>query len=68
MRDLRPLVAKADHCEVLVAPPLTALRASADAARGSNIAVAAQNVHWDNEGAHTGDISPGCWWTRAPAT
>jgi triosephosphate isomerase (TIM) len=57
IRDLRPLVAKADHCEVIVAPPFTALRAAADAARGSNIAVAGQDVHWDVEGAHTGDVS-----------
>jgi len=58
VRDLRPLVDKVEHCEVVVAPPFTALRATADAALGSNIGIAAQNVHWDNEGAHTGDISP----------
>jgi triosephosphate isomerase (TIM) len=58
VRDLRPLVDKADHCEVIVAPPFTALRAAADAARGSNIGIAGQDVHWDKEGAHTGDISP----------
>ena len=56
---LKPLVASAEHCEVVVAPPFTALRAVADAVKGSNIAVAAQNVHWDKEGAHTGDIAPG---------
>ncbi|HUI43513.1 MAG TPA: triose-phosphate isomerase [Terriglobia bacterium] len=57
VRDLRPMVARAEHCEVIVAPPFTALRAAADAARGSNIAVAGQDLHWDAEGAHTGDIS-----------
>jgi len=55
---LKPLVATADHCEVVVAPPFTALRAAADAVKGSNISVAAQEVHWDKEGAHTGDVSP----------
>jgi len=55
---LKPLVAKSDHCEVVVAPPFTALRAVAEAAKGSNISVAAQDVHWDKEGAHTGDVSP----------
>lgn len=55
---LRPLVANATHCEVVVAPPFTALRAVAEAVKGSNIAVAAQDVHWDKEGAHTGDVSP----------
>src|SRR5215469_9276652 len=57
VRDLRPLVAKAEHCEVIVAPPFTAIRAAAEAARGSNIAVAGQDVHWAAEGAHTGDVS-----------
>ena len=56
---LKPLVADASHCEVVVSPPFTALRAVAMAVKGSNIAVAAQNVHWDKEGAHTGDIAPG---------
>jgi triosephosphate isomerase len=56
---LKPLVADASHCEVVVSPPFTALRAVAVAVKGSNIAVAAQNVHWDKEGAHTGDIAPG---------
>ncbi|MFB3921255.1 MAG: triose-phosphate isomerase [Terriglobia bacterium] len=54
---LKPLVANASHCEVVVAPPFTALRAAAEAAKGSNIAVSAQDCHWDKEGAHTGDVS-----------
>ena len=57
VRDLTPLVRGVSHCEIIVAPPFTALRAAADAARGSNIAVAGQDVHWDVEGAHTGDVS-----------
>jgi triosephosphate isomerase len=56
---IKPVAAKADHCEVVVAPPFTALRAAAEAARGSKVGVAAQNLHWDKEGAHTGDISAG---------
>ena len=55
---LKPRVEKAEHCEVVVAPPFTALRAVAEAARGSKIAVGAQDLHWDKEGAHTGDVSP----------
>ncbi len=55
---LRPLVVNSPHCEVVVAPPFTALRSVADAVKGSNIAVSAQDVHWDKEGAHTGDVSP----------
>ena len=56
---IKPVAAQADHCEVIVAPPFTALDAAADAADGSRVAVAAQNCHWDKEGAHTGEISTG---------
>jgi len=55
---IKSVAAAADHCEVVVAPPFTALSAAAQAAKGSKVAVAAQDVHWDKEGAHTGDIAP----------
>src|SRR5512135_333554 len=55
----KPLAEKADHCEVVVAPPFTALAAAAKAAQGSKVKVAAQDLHWDKEGAHTGDVAPG---------
>ena len=58
IEELKPRVAKVGHCEVVVAPPFTALAEAAQAAKGSRIGIAAQDVHWDNEGAHTGDISP----------
>jgi triosephosphate isomerase len=54
---IKPVAAQASHCEVIVAPPYTALAAAAGAAKGSKVSVAAQNCHWDKEGAHTGDIS-----------
>ncbi|HKT13704.1 MAG TPA: triose-phosphate isomerase, partial [Terriglobia bacterium] len=56
---LKGAVAKVQHCDVVVAPPFTALADAAQAAKGSKIGIAAQNVHWDSEGAHTGDIAPG---------
>jgi triosephosphate isomerase len=62
VKDLRARFAKVDHCEIVVAPPFTARRAVADVLRGSNIAVAAQDCHWDKEGAHTGDVSPAMLW------
>ncbi len=55
---LKPRVVRAEDCEVVVAPPFTALRAVAEAARGSRIRVAAQDAHWEKHGAHTGDVSP----------
>jgi triosephosphate isomerase (TIM) len=53
----RPLVAASKHCDIVVAPPYTALIAAADAARGSGIMIAAQNVHGRPDGAFTGEIS-----------
>lgn len=55
---LKPIAARARHTDVVVAPPFTALRAAAEAARGSEVRIAAQDCHWDKEGAHTGDVSP----------
>jgi triosephosphate isomerase (TIM) len=54
---LKPVVERARHCDVVIAPPFTALRAAAAAARGSELRIAAQDLHWDKEGAHTGDVS-----------
>lgn len=54
---LKPLVANANHCEVIVAPPYTALKAVADRLEGSNINVAAQDVSTETKhGAHTGEV------------
>lgn len=54
---LKPLVANANHCEVIVAPPFTALKSVADRLEGSNIKVAAQNISAElKHGAHTGEI------------
>jgi triosephosphate isomerase len=44
--------------DVLVAPPFTALSAVAEALRGSDVILGAQNMHWEREGAFTGEISP----------
>jgi triosephosphate isomerase len=56
--ELKPLVANANHCEVVIAPVFTALRSVADRLEGSNIKVAAQNCSTQTEfGAHTGEVS-----------
>jgi triosephosphate isomerase len=57
--ELKPLVANANHCEVVIAPVFTALKMVADRLEGSNINVAAQNCSAQGEfGAHTGEITP----------
>jgi triosephosphate isomerase len=44
--------------EVLVAPPFTALSAVAQALDGSTVRLAAQNMHFEKEGAFTGEVAP----------
>ena len=53
----KPLVASSHHCEIIVAPPFTALEAAVETAKGSAISIAAQNLHWEKEGAFTGEVS-----------
>ncbi len=56
---LKPLVANANHCEVVIAPVFTALKTVAARLEGSNIRVAAQNCATQNDfGAQTGEIAP----------
>ena len=52
-----PLVAKSTHCDIVVAPPYTAISAAAEAAKSTHIAISGQNVSWSKEGAFTGEIS-----------
>src|SRR6266480_1494450 len=55
---LKPLVANANHCEIVVAPAFTSLKTVADRLEGSNIRVAAQNCSSETkEGAHTGEVA-----------
>src|SRR6476661_7681469 len=55
---LKPLVANANHCEVIIAPVFTALKSVADRVEGSNIRIAAQNCAAASDfGAHTGEVS-----------
>lgn len=53
----KPLVAASSHCDIVVAPPFTAISAAVEAVDGTSIAVAGQNLHWQPEGAFTGEIS-----------
>lgn len=57
--ELKPLVANANHCEVVIAPVFTALKTVADRLEGSNIHIAGQDCAVQNDfGAHTGEIAP----------
>jgi triosephosphate isomerase (TIM) len=57
VKDLSASVAQVQDVDIGVAPPFTALRAVAEALGGSRIFTAAQNMHWEPQGAFTGEIS-----------
>lgn len=53
---LKPLVKDAD-CDVVVCVPAVLIPAISEAVKGSNIKVGAENMHWAEKGAYTGEIS-----------
>jgi triosephosphate isomerase len=56
--ELKPLVANANHCEVVIAPVFTALKSVADRLEGTNVHVSAQNCSTEvSEGAFTGEVA-----------
>lgn len=55
--EFKPLVAGADHCEILLCAPFPALTAAVDTVRGTGIAIGAQNLYWEKQGAFTGEVS-----------
>jgi triosephosphate isomerase (TIM) len=57
VKALKQELAGVDEGEVVVCPPFTALYAVSTILQGTAIQLGAQNVHWQNEGAFTGEIS-----------
>lgn len=57
-RDFLSLVADHDRDEIVVCPPSIDLCAAVEAAKGSNVAIGAQNMYWEKEGAYTGEVCP----------
>ena len=58
LQELEKGIARFADREVVVAPPFTALSGVASALAKSEIRLAAQNCHWESQGAYTGEISP----------
>jgi triosephosphate isomerase len=54
--DLAPLVKDA-QCDVVICTPYTDLATAVEMTKGTNIKVGAENVHWAEKGAFTGEIS-----------
>lgn len=55
--EFKPLVAGASRCEIVICPPFPSLAAAAETTRGANIAIGAQNLYWERDGAYTGEVS-----------
>ena len=56
INEMKPLLAGAD-CEVVLCVPFVDISAAVEAAKGSNIKIGAENVHFKASGAYTGEIS-----------
>jgi triosephosphate isomerase len=56
-KELKSVVRDVTGVDIVVAPPFTAVHPAADALRATNVAVAAQDVYWEKEGAFTGEVS-----------
>jgi triosephosphate isomerase (TIM) len=57
VKEFRSLVKDFTGVEIVLAPPFTAIHAAMEAARASNVAIAAQDLYWEREGAFTGEVS-----------
>lgn len=57
-RDFLPLVAGHTRDEIVICPPYTDIYVAVEAAKGAGISIGAQDLHWEKEGAYTGEICP----------
>ena len=56
INEMKPLVAGAS-CEVVLCVPFVDIAAAVEAAKGSDLKIGAENIHWAESGAFTGEIS-----------
>jgi len=54
---LIPEILDVEHCDIVVAPPFISLAAAVEETDGTRVAISAQDVYWEPEGAFTGEIS-----------
>ena len=57
INEIKPMVAGKDNCDVIFCAPYITIPAAMEAAKGSNIVIGAENVHFAEKGAYTGEIS-----------
>jgi len=58
VRSIRHPLSEIDDADRVLCPPFTALVAVAEAVAPTSISIGAQNMHWDEKGAQTGEIAP----------
>ncbi len=58
LEELVPLVKDAE-CEVVACVPYVDIAVAVEAVKGTNIKIGAENAHWEDKGAYTGEISTG---------
>ena len=54
---VKPMVAGKDNCDIIFCAPYVTIAAAQEAAKGSNIHIGAENVHFAEKGAYTGEVS-----------
>jgi len=59
---VKTFVAAVENVDVVICPPFTALADVGRAIAGSNVELGAQDMHWETDGAHTGEISGPMLW------
>ena len=55
--ELAPMVAGKDKCDIVLCVPFVDIAVAAEAARGTNIKIGAENVHFKASGAYTGEVA-----------
>ena len=57
INEIKPMVAGKDNCDIIFCAPYVTIDAAMKAAEGSNIRIGAENVHFAEKGAYTGEVS-----------
>ena len=57
IEEIKPMVAGKDNCDIVFCAPFVSIAAAMEAAKGSNIKIGAENVHFEDHGAFTGEVS-----------
>ena len=57
INEIKPMVAGKDNCDIIFCAPYVTIAAAQEAAKGSNIKIGAENVHFAPKGAYTGEVS-----------